>query len=147
VINRSQSLLHPFPWIWTGDPALDNMASTFSAEKYIDTGDRVHLPLKEGGIPTEFQLTPLSRVVYQYVVGFTKERWAEGLAEALAYGLRSVANFDDGKPLPVKHVTDHRGERASADVLDTLFNAGGLSLITELGHAILRRSVPGPLSK
>lgn len=147
---KSQSLIQPFDWIWSADPAVDTDAPTYSPDKYLAEMDRQHLPIREGAVATVFRLAPLSRPAYQYVIGtYGKERMVEGLSEAVAFGLRAVANWDDdGKPLAVKTIADHpRGDRVHADVMDKLFAAGGQALISELGLVVLKRSVPGPLSK
>jgi hypothetical protein len=148
--SHAHSLLQSFTWVWSQDPAVDAESPGFNLDAYLSTGDRAHLPLREGATPTEFTLMPLSRSAYQHVLqSHSEQRVIEALTEALAYGLRSVQNLDDdGKPFAVKRVPDHpRGERATSETIDKLFSAGGQALISELGIAVFKRSVPGPLSR
>lgn len=147
---KPRSLTQQFEWVWFGDPAVNQKSKAFKPAEYEKTGDRKYLPTVEGAVPTVFSFETLDRRQYLRVQQLAiAERAGEAAVEAIAYGLRKVAPWDEsGKALEIKPTPDEHGlgERVPSDALDLLFQAGGAGLLHALGTAIFKRSTPDPTS-
>src|SRR3990167_302773 len=84
-------------YIASMDGALDKENEAFDWDKYVQSGDTKHIPIKDGATPTVFVIQGLSRDVLGVVVrGFdSSSQWEriEAFDAAVKHGLRRVRNF------------------------------------------------------
>lgn len=118
ILLRSTTIVeHICPF----DDALDTKHPDYSYEEYLKTGDRKHLPLREGAVPAVFKLRPLTRAQFMSMMRLED---AERPGEAIAYGLVSVSGLrreGDDHDILVKHTRTSLGERLDKDSLNELF--------------------------
>lgn len=125
--------------IYSEDPAIDKQHPDYSWDKYVRTGDRKYVPVKDGFVPTVFELRPLTRRQYQAVMRC--DATALGM-EAVAYGLVSVENLSRGDhPVVLKSKPTDLGDRLTDESLDNLF---AFDVIGELGLIIISLSAVRP---
>jgi hypothetical protein len=123
------------PHVWSIDPAIDKENPAYDWKEFLDKGDLKYLPAVEGGTLTVFNIKALSRRQFTRVFNI------EGLnqfSEAVAFGLKSVANFRvDGTEVDLRLVKVDGEERVSEDSLNKIFDP---MLFAELGLRILEIS-------
>lgn len=133
-----------FEYVYPEDPALDRENEAFNWDEYLRTGDRQHIPCKDGEQPTVFHLQRLSRKALFHVLSKDKELQA---LEAVAYGLKRVENLEvSGQPFALKFRQNssktETGERLADETLDAML---AIDLIGDLGYRIICLSRLSPL--
>lgn len=127
------------PYVMANDPAIDTKSEAFSWDKFKETGDLAHLPVREGEKLTVFQVRPLSRKVLQYVMGLPKNE--QGVA-AVRFGLVSVAGlYDDERREDVVLTVEPSpdlGDRLTTESLDRI--CAFLDLTVDLSQHLLTLS-------
>lgn len=142
MIQR-KSFVSPILHVWSADPALDTTHPQYNRERFLDTGEIVYQPAKEGAELAVFTLRPLSRRVHMRIVhGQVDDR----LSEAIAHGLLSARGVViDEQPLQLEMIKAEDGtERLSPRSLDRLF-AVSSELYGELALRIMALSSLSPL--
>jgi hypothetical protein len=132
---RSSSALS---YICSFDPALDRDSPAFDWAEYLETGDPVHAPIRDGDAPTTFELRRLTRKQFLRVIGMPSEEQA---SEAVAHGLRGVKNYQiGGRDVELRFRRTDLGERMTDECMEQLFSP---ELFGELGVRILSLSTLG----
>lgn len=132
-------------YICTFDSAV--CAEKSDLEKYRETLDRKYLTLEDGGQPSVFHLRRLTGPQMQHVRSKQRltaggvEGTHEAAAEAVAYGLAAVENFDGCQ---VRHKKSDLGERLTPESLAPILLSA--DLLYELGNAIQKLGGLDPLA-
>ena len=124
-------LTEPQTYVLESDDALDREHPDFNFAKYSETLDVKHIPLKPGGVPTEWKIRPLKRREYENVMALRDNECAL-IWEAVAYALVGVKNF--GRPVEIERKRIGGLDRVTEDSLDAVYKPG---VFTELGARVL----------
>ena len=141
---HTTSIVLPKSYIWSQDPAVDKDHPDYSDEKYIESHfDPKYRPIKPGFEPAPFSLGPLPQKVMIALVG---RPVGDQIYQAVIYGLISVTNWHhNGKPVVVKRVKADRLLRVDEKWMDECGAFNDITLMTELGNAVLALSGISPL--
>jgi len=124
--------------IYSRDPALDAGNPSFDWQRFLETGDRKHVPIKEGFTPTVFLLQRLTRKQLTRVL---EASTAEHAAEAVSFALKGIKDW--GAPLDFKfaEARGDLGQRVHPETIEKIF---AIDLFAELGQRILELSKLDP---
>jgi len=125
-------------YVYSQDPAINKDSAEYNWEKFVETGDRKYLPIRDGHLPTVFSLQRLPRTQFLRVLKMDR---VDQASEAVALGLKDVKNW--GGPLELKFKEQDGQDRLTPDTLEKMF---AVELFAELGVRIMELSTLAPLS-
>lgn len=132
-----------FEHVFSGDDALDLTHPDCNPEKYRDTLDRKHLPIKEGRIPTVFKIRPLSRLRFMAISSMPE---ADRANACVAFGVVGIDNWripKTGNTLIPEFIGVGADQHLAPATLDAIFAPG---LFAELMNIIMHASGLDPLA-
>ncbi len=145
MIQLTRPLTGNIEHVWSGDASLDREHPSFDYDKFVDTGDMAHIPLKDGMQPAFFSLGRLPLRAYEQCVEMLREgRNFAAMILALEYGLKGMRNVQvNGESYQLRFAKGQLGERISDDAREILIRS--MALCGELGGRIIKVSQIDPL--
>ncbi len=117
-------------WVYPDDPALDQKSEAFDFDKYLRTGDRKHLAIRDGQEPLVFKVRRLDRKQFFRVM--SRGSNADQVQDAVAFGLVGVSP----EPFALLHADSDLGPRLADASLDKVYDLGAGVLLLLGAHIV-----------
>lgn len=143
----SKTLVKDYTWIWLGDRALDATVEGFMEryDRYLETGDESHLPIREGVEPVRWTLRHL-RPRDMSRIGSQVERDRGATANAIWLAASIAAISADGQEITrVADATVAGATVADPDILDAIdADPDVRGVVAAIGREAVRRATLDP---
>lgn len=143
----SKTLVKDYAWIWFGDRALDATVEDFKEryDRYLETGDESHLPIREGVEPVRWTLRHLRpRDMSRIGAQSDRDKGAAANAVRLAASIAIVSAA--GQDIPrVADATVPGATVADPDILDAIdADPDVRGVVVAIGYEAIRRATLDP---